>query len=75
MDERLSRRAGRSIRKLALVALMLFAAVVAPIALPIRMVVELMRKDVRKTEQIVRQDARAAYRLALGDAPSLPSTI
>lgn len=75
MDERLSRRAGRSIRKLALVALMLFAAVVAPIALPIRMIVELRRKDVRKTEQIVRQDALAAYRLALGGAPSLPSTV
>jgi hypothetical protein len=53
------RRVGRRLRKVALVTLMLFAAVVAPIALPIRILVERVRRDTRKTEQVVRQETRA----------------
>ena len=47
--------------------LMLFAAVVAPIALPIRMVVELVRRDTRRTEQVVRQQERGVWRLRAAD--------
>ena len=53
------RRVGRRLRKAALVTLMLFAAVVAPVALPIRILVERVRRDTRKTEQLVRQETRA----------------
>ena len=53
------RRVGRRLRKAALVTLMLFAAVVAPVALPIRILVERVRRDTRKTEQVVRQETRA----------------
>jgi hypothetical protein len=74
VDRSLSRRAGMTLRKLALVVLMLFAAVVAPIAIPIRMVVELVKRDTAKTEQTVQRETRSLQRLALGDDPPHPST-
>ncbi len=52
--------------------LMLFAALVAPIALPIRILVERVRRDTRKTEQVVRQETRSTWRLGASD--ELPST-
>jgi hypothetical protein len=70
--ELLGHRAGRGLRRVALVALMLFAALVAPIALPIRILVERVRRDTRRTEQVVRQEVWSAWRLAPGD--DLPST-
>jgi len=48
--------AGRSLRKTALVALMILAAVAAPVALPIRMIVALRRRETSRTEQVVRPD-------------------
>jgi hypothetical protein len=74
VDERLSRRAGRTFRKVVLVAMMLLAAVVAPIALPIRMLVERVKRDTAKTEQVVRRESRAVRRFALGDGGPRSST-
>ena len=45
---------GRQIRRMALVFLMIFAALVAPIALPIRIVVLHLKRDTAKTEFVVR---------------------
>lgn len=59
--------AGRSLRKTALVALMILAAVAAPVALPIRMIVALRRRETTRTEQVVRPD-RATEQ-------ALPSTV
>ena len=70
--ERVGHRAGWRLRRFALVALMLFAALVAPIALPIRILVERVRRDTRRTEQVVRHEVRSAWRLGSGD--ELPST-
>lgn len=52
---------------------MLFAAVVAPIALPIRMVVELVRRDVRRTEQVVRPASQRTWRLPGADGFGSPA--
>ena len=50
--------AGRGFRKVALVALMLMAAVAAPVALPIRMLIARRQRPTETTEQVVRrQDA------------------
>jgi len=48
---------GRQIRRIVLVALMILAAVVAPVALPIRIVVLHLRRDTAKTEFVVRHVA------------------
>lgn len=45
---------GRRIRRGALVSLMVAAALVAPVALPIRMVVLHLRRDTARTEFVVR---------------------
>jgi hypothetical protein len=74
VDGSLSRRAGRTFRKVALVVMMLFAAIVAPIAIPIRMIVELVKRDSAKTEQIVLRETRSARGLGLGEDPPHPST-
>ena len=42
---------------MALVSLMILAAVVAPVALPIRIVVMHLRRDTAKTESVVRHIA------------------
>lgn len=50
--------AARGFRKLALVVLMLMAAVAAPVALPIRMLIARRQRPTETTEQVVRrQDA------------------
>lgn len=58
-----------------LVVLMLFAAIVAPIALPLRMVVERIRRDTRRTEQVVQQVASSRQGLVRTHEPPLPSTV
>jgi len=58
-----------------LVVLMLFAAIVAPIAVPLRMVVERVRRDTRRTEQVVPQVASSGQGLARPHEPPLPSTV
>jgi ABC-type phosphate/phosphonate transport system permease subunit len=61
------RVATRGLRKAALVALMLVAAVAAPVALPIRMLIARRNRPTETTEQVVRdQDAVAR---------TLPSTV
>lgn len=45
---------GRQIRRVALVVLMMFAALVAPLALPLRIVVLKRRREIPKTEFVVR---------------------
>jgi len=45
---------GRKIRHTALVLLMILAAVVAPIALPIRIIVLHLKRETPKTEFVVR---------------------
>jgi archaellin len=53
-------RTARGLRKLALVAIMLVAAVAAPVALPIRMLIARRQRPTATTEQVVRrQDASA----------------
>lgn len=46
---------GRKIRRIALVVLMAFAALVAPLALPIRIIVLKRRREVPKTEFVLRE--------------------
>jgi hypothetical protein len=48
---------GRQLRRTALVVLMMFAAVVAPIALPIRIIVLHLKRETPKTEFVVRHIA------------------
>jgi hypothetical protein len=43
-------------RKVALVALLILAAVVAPIAVPIRMLIARRQRPTTRTEQVVRTD-------------------
>ena len=45
---------GMRLRRLALVTLMILAALVAPVALPIRIVVMHLRRDTAKTEFVIR---------------------
>jgi hypothetical protein len=45
---------GRQVRRAALVVLMIFAALVAPIALPIRIIVLHLKRETPKTEFVVR---------------------
>jgi hypothetical protein len=54
---------GGRIRRLALVTLMVLAAVVAPIAVPIRVIRGQRRREVRKTEFVVRSERAAALRI------------
>jgi hypothetical protein len=54
---------------------MLFAALVAPIAVPLRMVVERVRRDTRRTEQVVQQVASSRQGLVRTHEPPLPSTV
>ena len=56
VNERLGHRAARNVRKAALVALMILAAVVAPVALPIRMIIARRQRETIRTEQVVRTD-------------------
>ena len=58
-----------------LVVLMLFAAIVAPIAVPLRVVVERVRRDTRKTEQVVPPVASSGQGLVRTREPPLPSTV
>ncbi len=74
VDASLSRRAGRTFRKMVLVTIMLLAAIVAPIALPIRMLFERLKRDSAKTEQVVRRETHGVRRFALGDGPPASST-
>jgi hypothetical protein len=54
---------GRRPRRIALVVLMAFAALVAPIAVPIRIVVLALRREPKKTEFVVREDRSSPLRL------------
>jgi hypothetical protein len=51
------------IRRLALVALMILATLVAPIAVPIRLVRLQRRREARRTEFVVRDRGASALRL------------
>ena len=54
---------GSRIRRIALVTLMVLAAVVAPIAVPIRMVVLYLRREAKRTEFVVRDERRSDLEL------------
>jgi hypothetical protein len=54
---------GRRLRRGALVALMVLAAVVAPVALPIRMVVLHLRRETKRTEFVLREERTSPIRL------------
>ncbi|HEU4527935.1 MAG TPA: hypothetical protein VFT80_08405 [Actinomycetota bacterium] len=47
---------GRSLRRIALVAMFAAAAVAAPVALPIRMLIARRQRPIQTTEQVVRLD-------------------
>jgi hypothetical protein len=51
------------LRRIALVTLMVLAALVAPVALPIRMVVLHLRREPKTTEFVVREDQTSPIRL------------
>ena len=55
---------GRRLRRIALVSLMVAAAVLAPVALPIRMVVMHLRRETARTEQVVHEQRTSALRPA-----------
>jgi len=52
---------GRQIRRVALVVLMILAALAAPVALPLRIVVLKRRREVAKTEFVVRHVAPSGF--------------
>ncbi len=54
---------GRRMRRIALVALMVLAAIVAPVALPIRIIVIHLQRETKKTEFVVRQERRTDLEL------------
>ncbi len=54
---------GRRVRRGVLVALLVLAAVVAPVALPIRIVVLHLRRETKKTEFVVLQERADSIRL------------
>lgn len=57
----------RGLRKLALVLLMLFAVVVSPVALPIRMLIARRQRPTQLTEQVVHAER--------SNVRTLPSTL
>jgi hypothetical protein len=59
-----NRAVGRRLRRIALVVLMAFATLIAPIAVPIRIVVLALRRESKKTEFVVREDRSSPLRLA-----------
>ncbi len=50
-------------RRFALVALMILAAIIAPVALPIRMIVVHLRRETSRTEFVVREERRTDLEL------------
>ncbi|MGA9159884.1 MAG: hypothetical protein WB297_03315 [Actinomycetota bacterium] len=54
---------GRRIRRIALVVLMILAALVAPIAVPIRIVVLHLKRDQNKTGFVVREERSSPLQL------------
>jgi hypothetical protein len=55
---------GGRIRRMACVTLTVFAVLVAPIALPIRLIRGQRRREPRKTELVVRHERAATLRLS-----------
>jgi hypothetical protein len=51
------------VRKATVIALMILSVLVAPIAVPIRMVVVHLRRESKKTEFVVREDRRSRLEL------------